>query len=361
MTFTLGADALHIGDATIRFQRTLRIPDDGKHYPLPPGLGSFPLRHVDDYASTVPDEWRERGGVMLPMYQREAMWIHMSAPHWKPHALKVGIGKVCAVTGERWSEGLHVAPPRGIFGRPARSSDSRQDAGAFRDAAQDYVVFPPQPWLDGICTGKGTIRQFVAMPLGLGYTVEGQVTGEERFGGLQLKVVPPKPGRFAPPPRRASYEGGLAAASLGAAPPFPCAAPMSPRKRRSSGAMGLAAGGQMKQKIYPDPHGVETWDLTAASRVFVHIVASDMWRDITGEAPPPSPVSAKTYSEHGLPWFELYDEHARTLAPTSTLASIKSVATIDSEKSTLPLQDDSSVDTPFVKKVWSALVRDGKW
>ena len=24
-------------------KRTLRIPDDGKHYPLPPGLGAFPL------------------------------------------------------------------------------------------------------------------------------------------------------------------------------------------------------------------------------------------------------------------------------------------------------------------------------
>ena len=32
----------------ISFQRTLRIPDDGRDYPLPPGLGCFPLRHVDD-------------------------------------------------------------------------------------------------------------------------------------------------------------------------------------------------------------------------------------------------------------------------------------------------------------------------
>ena len=32
----------------IEFQRTLRIPDDGRHYPLPPGLGRFPIRHLDD-------------------------------------------------------------------------------------------------------------------------------------------------------------------------------------------------------------------------------------------------------------------------------------------------------------------------
>lgn len=362
MTFTLTHDSLSVGDVTLRFQRTLRIPDDGKRYPLPPGLGSFPLRRIDDYASRVPDEWRERGGVMLPMYQREAMWLHLSAPDWKPHALKVGVGKVCAITGERWSEALHALPSQGPF---------RGDA-----PKQDYVVFPPQPWLDGICTGKGTIRQFVAMPLGLGYTVEGQVTGEERFGGLQLQVVPPKKGRFRPPPpvlrrSRAEATGGWDGEVFKGAPP-PCAAPMgmppgpmAPRMRASA-AMGLAAGGQMKQKIYPDPHGLDTWDLDAASRVFVHIVSSDQWQDITGEAPPPSLVSAKTYGDHGLPWFDLYDEHAPTVAPTSTLTGVKSVSAIDAQKSTHPLQDDQSVDTPFVQKLWSALtgdgkVRDGKW
>ena len=30
----------------IDFQRTLRIPDNGKTYPLPPGFGRFPLRHL---------------------------------------------------------------------------------------------------------------------------------------------------------------------------------------------------------------------------------------------------------------------------------------------------------------------------
>ena len=39
----------------IEFQRTLRIPDDGLEYPLPPGMGGFPLRHLDDYARRVPD------------------------------------------------------------------------------------------------------------------------------------------------------------------------------------------------------------------------------------------------------------------------------------------------------------------
>jgi hypothetical protein len=32
----------------LNFQRTLRIPDDGKTYPLPPGLGTFPICKVED-------------------------------------------------------------------------------------------------------------------------------------------------------------------------------------------------------------------------------------------------------------------------------------------------------------------------
>lgn len=34
----------------ITFQRRLRIPDDGNTYTLPPGLGQFPIRKVEDHA-----------------------------------------------------------------------------------------------------------------------------------------------------------------------------------------------------------------------------------------------------------------------------------------------------------------------
>ena len=41
-------DQLVMGPVTVGFQRTLRIPETGLHY-LPPGLGRFPLRRVEDY------------------------------------------------------------------------------------------------------------------------------------------------------------------------------------------------------------------------------------------------------------------------------------------------------------------------
>ena len=45
-TLTLRFPKVHArATCEISFQRTLRIPDDNREYPLPPGLGRFPLRH----------------------------------------------------------------------------------------------------------------------------------------------------------------------------------------------------------------------------------------------------------------------------------------------------------------------------
>ena len=52
----------------IDFQRTLRIPDDDNDYPLPAGLGRFPLRHVDDYSQRVPEKWIEQVDVEVEKY-----------------------------------------------------------------------------------------------------------------------------------------------------------------------------------------------------------------------------------------------------------------------------------------------------
>ena len=61
------ADVHPEAELTITFQRTLRIPDDGRTWPLPPGLGHFPIEPVDDHAGVVPRAWIRHGGVMLPM------------------------------------------------------------------------------------------------------------------------------------------------------------------------------------------------------------------------------------------------------------------------------------------------------
>ena len=86
---------------SIDFQRTLRIPDSDRDYPLPPGFGRFPLRHVEDYAA-LPADTRRRGGVILPRWQAEALWLNFGGGRGSdlPVAAKVAAGKINAVTGE---------------------------------------------------------------------------------------------------------------------------------------------------------------------------------------------------------------------------------------------------------------------
>ncbi|MFS8197781.1 hypothetical protein ACLVWQ_03745 [Streptomyces sp. CWNU-52B] len=298
------------GGVRVRFVRTLRLPESGTHA-LPPGLGEFPLRRVADHPDTVPAEWLARGGVMLPVHLREAMWLSFGGTT-EPAALQVGVGKVCAVSGKPWSP------------RPARDP-------------QNYVVLPRQPWLDGINSGKGTVRQFVAVPLGMGATVEGQVTGEEVWGGVQLQSFPLNDAalqawreerlrlaREAAARVRARTASGGYGAAAPVPPPGALPAPAGAAPRRAA-AMGLGVGGSLRQEVYRDDRPLSDWATTAAGRVFVHLVTPPEWRRITGEAPPPSPVDRAAYTRAGLPWFDYYDEDATDLAPTDALGAVEPV------------------------------------
>jgi len=295
----------------VHFQRTLRVPDDGRTYPLPTGLGRFPLRHVDDHGSQVPASWLRHGGVMLPMYQAEALWLHFSSTtvpgQWVPYpfAVKVATGKINAVSGEGWREGLHREP-------------------------QDYVVAPRQPWLDGYCVERGVIRQFVAMPLGSGYSAEEQVTGEATHGGLQVAVYPMK---------REAFE-----ARFPERPEPPGRSYFCFRFCRLSGpAMGLAPGGRMQQEICEDPYDPADWKVDDSSRCFVHIANSLVWRTITGEPPPTVPFTAKEYRKSGLPWFKYYGEGS-ALGGSSILKALKSIVGLASERQENPLPENESVE-----------------
>jgi hypothetical protein len=298
---------LHIGERfSVSFQRTLRLPDDSTTYPLPPGLGLFPMHRVEDFIDSAPKFMTDLGGIFIPMYQREAMWLGFDAAPWKPNAVKIAVGRVNAVSGEPWDEFLHDQP-------------------------QDYLVCPDQPWLDGINAGPGYIRQFVAVPLGMGYTVEGQVTGEETWGGLQIQVFEPKPGKFPdePPPE----------------PPFELQtfAAMAPQEMTGA-QMGFGAGGRMTQKIYPDRFGIETWDQNNFGSVFVHIVNSEQYYKITGAPPPPTPIDAATYVEMELPWFELYDEQEADLEASKKLAAVKSIHEKDQAARVINIDNEKRLD-----------------
>ena len=112
------------------------------------------------------------------------MWIKFEAK--RVFALKILLGDVNGISG--------------MGAKPSQSID-------VPNGMQDYIVVPGQPWLDGIATAPGQIKQFVAVPYGSGYSIEQQVskhpsrtmssilmhhqlTGRETVGGMQIQVIP---------------------------------------------------------------------------------------------------------------------------------------------------------------------------
>lgn len=235
---------------TVSFRRTLRVPDDGQDYPLPAGLGTFPLEHVEDHATRLPAVWARHGGVMMPMHATEAMWISFGGSRY-PWAVKVAAGKINAVSGTGWTTTLAEWP-------------------------QDYAVVPEQPWLDGFNVGEGVVRQFVAMPLGAGYTAEEQVTGTAEVGGVQLLAYPMRP---------EAYERLL--------PAHPESPGLQTVAASFAPDMGLGAGGRIRQQVDRDPYGLDVWDLEHPARCFVHLARAEQWQALTGRPAPTEPPGPK--------------------------------------------------------------------
>jgi len=388
---------------TVSFVRTLRVPDNGKTYPLPAGLGNFPLTPVED--TLLSQNHQKRGGVVLPLYQHEALWISFDS--FYPFAVKVASGKVNAATGTLWSNEL-----------PA--------------AEQDYLVLPDQPWLDGFCTEKGIVRQFVATRLGDGITVEEQVTGRAEFGGIQLIFYPMKASHFefrVEAVENAAQvrcdtgfliqdiEAGAVGEHIGekaarahkaleeqirnlnhALSVFPGdkfitrelkkldtirtllakrleqlktnPSTITPTKLRieqelplfrdsSAQMMGLGLGGKISQDIYKDRWGFESWQTDTFSRCFIHLVSSDDYQAVAGKPPPSSPISVEDYQKAGIPWFE-YKDSLEPLNHSPILGRLKSLMTFRKERTGVPDLSASGIDnlsapiqlTKSGKKVW---------
>lgn len=378
-------NTLHSGNLRISFRRTLRIPDDGNSYPLPPNAGQFPVRKVDDYADRVPQEWLAKGGVMIPMHSREAMWIAFERTGHAPYAVKVGVGKVNAVNGSPWTDALN-------------------------GESQDYLVVPPQKWIDGIVDAGGNVKQFIAVRRGGGHSVEAQVTGEEKHNGLQLAVYPGKPERFPKPKPRNWHGNRMRSRTLSKGVPIStdysygadaCVETTldggseyetlgldvkvtrgmdsysesvqhlhhtRARKRVNSEAatLGMGAGGSIKQNITPDKHGVDAWDQSNPDRLFVHLVNAEMWKQITGEYPPATPIDRGMYNRFNIPWFDIYDDHLGTVQATTTLVKVKTTTEIDIQNTGLAQESTKPLHVGHVTSYKSGgyakdAVRDGNW
>lgn len=309
----------------ISFERTLRIPDDNRDYPLPPGLGHFPIEHVDDFAERLPKTWRLHGGVFIPMYQSEALWIRFLGSY--PCAVKVAAGKINAISGAGWSNELETYP-------------------------QDYAVIPDQPWLDGFKVSEELIRQFLAMPLGEEYSAEEQLTNKAEHGGLQIIAFPMKKEMYEEHLRQSKENSSLQDSLVGGDELY-CA--------MDGLDMGLAPGGLMRQNISKDNYGIDAWDRENGFRCFVHLTNSKQFHNITGRNPPHKPANAQDYTKAGLPWFEYYDD-AEILSGSTALRQLSSVAAKVVKQGKAPMKGNEAIETKNVKTLRRRRkVRDGRF
>lgn len=380
----------------IDFQRTLRIPDDNRTHSLPPGLGRFPLAHVDDHSAKLPAAWQKRGGVFLPMHETEAMWIKFSGNY--PFAVKIAAGKINAVTGKPWTPELKgprkAHPLQQFFDRNAADQNApcgsgfpsinppfgqMQPLGGVQhprlvpaEDEQDYVTLPKQNWLDGFCVSKGKIRQFVAMPMGEGYTAEEQITGEAVHGGLQIIVYPLKPEFYRRAPMGAlrsmnSFAGAMESSVYGmcasASASVSNTRGLTAKSASAVADMGMAPGGLMEQSIHEDSFGIDKFDQSVSAKCFVHLLNSQQYEMVTGKKPPHAAPTAADYTKHGLPWFKESPTGSKALAGGAPLQKLDSVANLGNKLGKNPLPENAPL--PGVPKVLMVghpnLVREGEF
>jgi hypothetical protein len=271
MTVPDSGEWIHLDGLRVGIQQTLRVPDTGGPYPLPPGLGRIPVRRSqelglkDEAAGSSPDLF------VIGLYPSEAIWLQFHAPSTTQRAVKIGVGDRNAITGGRWDLELHADP-------------------------QDYIVCPYQAWLDGFHTSPEVVRQFVAVPLGDGATVEEQLTGSAS-GIVTL----------------ACYR-----------PSRPLSGPAN-RAKAATRRLGLGGGGEIRQRIYPDPYGRAAWEDAPAAAIQLRLMDAREWSRLSGEPLRRPTIDTSTYLRYGLPWFEVYDVARGDLTPTREMSTLRPV------------------------------------
>ncbi|KAG5664964.1 hypothetical protein KAF25_008698 [Fusarium avenaceum] len=347
-TSDVGED-ICIDDLTITLKRIVRVPDNDQIKALPPDLGSFPLFKVDDYAESLADNMARKEGLFLPMY---SLWISFKSELC--YAIKIYVGGIIVLSGELASPTTATALRRRNLLKNGKT-------------LQDYIVVPEQPWLDGMAVEPGQVRQFVAMPVGTGHSVEAHMTGEETTAGIQFEVtrldVPPeiilvniqtlsgerftcKIGRQEPvaalkgliqdkkgiPPdqQRIVWNGMQLGGNSNFPGPKATDAVLHLLPKLHGGGrpppteLSIAAGRCITQSIVAFSH--REYRKTVIATFNVQILNSASFEKVTGKKPQGSPVTAQTYAECGYPFFSIYEE------PTSisgNFSNLQSVAEID--------------------------------
>jgi len=240
-----------------------------------------------------------RGGVLVPLYMREAMRLNFRSD--QPVAVQIGAGECCVVSGRRLDHRLRRKP-------------------------QNYVVVTGQARLDGYTTGAAEVRQFVAESTGSLLSSETQLTERNSARGIQIQVwhlTPEAWTRWAA--ERSPSPVSALGSSVGASIP-------------DAKAVGLSE--RIQHENYPDVFSARDWQSTPTAKVWIHMVSATAWRSITREVPPPTPVNPDHYIRAGLPWFDRYDADRSDLPTPAELAGLGGVGEFS----------EADDDTPIVSR-----------
>lgn len=207
---------------SISFWRTVRLPEDGRVFDLPAGLGTFPLVHAEPFKEKLTKEEMGNADVVIPMYDREAMYMEFQLDKFdfsnpqRPFAVRPYVGGINAISGESLQSDTDIrTPSAGLSGSAIQTRVGEREVNEVVSAPpkpkQDYLVMDisirdvsvhPQ-WLDGIAVAPGRVKQFVCVPFGSSKSIESQKRGKDEFGGIQLEIIPSLPlSCLRPPPTK---------------------------------------------------------------------------------------------------------------------------------------------------------------
>jgi len=322
----------------VTFHRTVRVAEGRAASNLPPSLGRMHLYKVSDYRNNCPTDWAD-DALFMSLHDTEAMWISFHS-YSKPVAVLVGAGGVNALTGQKLGTKLEK---------------------------DNYLVCPPQPWIDGWKDVDGTVHQFVATPhkKGEGITVAEQLIGaDSKTGAIGLAIFDPKDDakiktKYYPyqgvmgQPYSTTMDWGPVSGITGYTGPTGYLAQASftgslhsgesvvPKSLLRSFAphveMGIGKGGKIIQKIYEDPHGIEVWKDKPTVVFAFYLVDAKTAEEITGEKVA-APVVHDNYSG---PWFGLQDEKEKDVLGTSIFSGLKSAA-FTGDKSNVEAKEEAA-------------------
>jgi len=297
--FTLLFPETH-ADFTVTLMKTIRVSNDSQTHHLPPAGGSFQF-------------FMHHHSQIVPMSDKEAMWFSFSSSFDStPVAVKILAGGINTITGEKETG-------------DARSVLINNEPNGY---GQNYMIVPGQPWLSGFKTKDNKVRQFIAVTLGKGLSVEEKLE-KTQTGGIQFIVFPIKQETLQKLdkkyilPRSTWQEGPFGLENDDGL--VECCLMLEDLNEKSETleVMGLGAGGEIAQEIIASPFVADDFDPAKAKYIELQLVNDKQFCELNRlPAPPRQPTEAEYTNAGGL-WFDyLTKETTVATHPDSRLLAL---------------------------------------